>query len=527
MNASSLSRRHLSIWLKRLATDRITRLAPKPDDRPLVTVAPVKSALRLVAADAAATRLGLHAGMALADARAMFPSLIVMDADPAADAHMLTAIAEWCDRYTPLVGLDPPDGLVLDVTGCAHLFGGEAALCRDLVTRLTARGFHVRLAIADTIGCAWAVARYGNTAIVPPGRVREAIYSLPLAAMRITAKTVDSLAQLGLRRVGDVLDNARAPFAARFGQVLLQRIDMALGQADEPMTPRLPLPALVAERRFAAPIALAADVIGTIARLARELELVLERRGEGARLLQVALFRTDGKVFRIEAGTVEPLRDAARAKRLFVEKLAAVSDDHDPGFGYDVIRLCAMATERLNAVQTSLEVTDGGTDIAHLVDVLGARFGLRRVTRPVARDSHIPEFATAAMPAHMARANSGPRQHFEARTAQDYPLVAPDILSPARPIRLFAQPERIEAIAEVPDGPPVRFRWRRVLHEVAAAEGPERIAMEWWRDEEDRVLTRDYFRVESSAGMRVWLYREGLYERETPTPRWFIHGLFA
>jgi protein ImuB len=271
----------------------------------------------------------------------------------------------------------------------------------------------------------------------------------------------------------------------------------------------------MAERRFADPIALEADVLGTIEHLGEQLGRLLEARGEGARRLQAALFRADGKVHRIEVGTGEPVRDAARVRRLFAERLTAIGDACDPGFGFDVIRLSALVTERLDPVQTGLARDDDEAELSHLVDRLGARFGERRVQRLIPQNTHIPERAVAAVPAQTKRSR------FESYAVEQ------DSLGSTRPIRLFERPEAIEALAEVPDGPPVRFRWRRVLHEVTAAEGPERIAMEWWRDEKGNALTRDYFRVESKEGVRVWLYREGLYGREETQPRWFLHGLFA
>jgi protein ImuB len=541
------SRRYLSVWLKRLPTDRLARRSSAPDDAPLIVVAPVKSALRITAMNNAAARLGLMAGMALADARAMYPALAAADADPQADAALLEAVADWCDRYTPLAGLDVPDGILLDITGCAHLFGGEAALCRDLVERLAWQGLQASAAVADTVGCAWAIARYGRAPIVAKGAAREVLSPLPLAALRIDTETVAALAQAGLKRIADVLDRPRAPLAARYGQNFIRRIDQALGREDEPIRPRLPLPAAMAEQRFPDPIGREEDVLGTIEQLARELDRVLERRGEGARLMQVALFRADGKVHRLELGTAAPLRDPARVRRLFADRLAVLGDACDPGFGFDMLRLSALVTERLDPQQTGLSGdSDDAADLAHLIDRLGARFGLRRVSRLEPRDTHIPEFAVAAVPAH------APCRHPEVRTAerreprrataasfearlrrapQDDEHI--DSLVPSRPIRLFQRPEPIDAIAEVPDGPPVRFRWRRVLHEVARVEGPERIAMEWWRDAQGNALTRDYFRVESKEGARVWLFREGLFGREIgqpgmpDKPSWYLHGLFA
>jgi protein ImuB len=241
----------------------------------------------------------------------------------------------------------------------------------------------------------------------------------------------------------------------------------------------------------------------------------MERRGEGARLIEAALFRTDGKVHRIAAGTGAPLRDAARIRALFVERLAAIGDECDPGFGYDVIRLGALATQRSDPAQTGLAGGDHAEELAHLIDRLGARFGLRRVTRLVPQDTHIPEYAVVPVAAATCGA-----------VAFKHTPPSQDSLAPTRPIRLFERPERIEAIAAVPDGPPVQFTWRRVRYTVAHAEGPERIAMDWWRDEQGHALTRDYFRVENHEGVRVWLYRQGLFNERT-SPTWFLHGVFA
>jgi protein ImuB len=463
----------------------------------------------------AAAALGLTCGTTLADAHAMYPSITVHDVDREADSALLEAVADWCDRYTPLVGLDAPDGLMLDVGGCAHLFGGERALGRDLIERLSKQGLQAHIGLADTPGCAWAVARFGNVSLVSPNEMREALLPLPIAALRIKQGIIGDLAQAGLKKIADVIDRPRAPLAARYGVEFLRRLDQALGREDEVIMPRLPLPSYVVERRFPEPIMLEADVLATIEQLARELGHMLERRGEGARLLQAALFRADGKVYRLEAGAGQPLRDPERIRRLFDERFAVIGDECDPGFGYDLIRLSALASESFMLIQSGLAGPNDQSELAHLVDRLTARFGAQRVTRLLPGETHIPEFAVTEMPAQITN---------DKFTALSF---AQDSLAPARPLRLFARPEHVEAIAEVPEGAPAQFRWRHVLHEVVASEGPERIAMEWWRDEQGHALTRDYFRVECKQGARVWLYREGLYGRETNQPRWFLHGLFA
>jgi len=509
------------VWLRRLPTDRIAKRFP-PDA--LVIAAPVKGALRLSAVNDAAAMRGLRVGMPLADARAMFPKLNVMDADEPADFALLEAIADWCDRYTPLVGLDPPDGLTLDISGCAHLFGGEAALAADLVRRLTRQGLQARVAVADTVGCAWGVARFSDDTAVLSGEERDAISPLPLAALRLPTETIEALLQVGLKRIADVLDRPRAPLAARFGADFVRRIDQALGREDEPIAPRLPIPSAITEQRFAEPVALERDVLGTIEKLAAKLGALLERRGEGAQLLQAALFRTDGRVFRIEVGTSEPLREAARIRHLFADRLGVIGDEVDPGFGYDMLRLAALVTERSEPAQTGLSQPDHAEELAHLIDRLGARFGLRRVTRFVAQDTHIPEFAVMAVGAASFSAHA--RVGTGSSLARERAELHQDSLAPTRPIRLFARPEPVDAIHEFPDGPPAQFTWRRIRHSVVRAEGPERIAMAWWRNEAGDVLMRDYFRVESQEGLRVWLFHAWPTEPEEQL-RWFIHGVFA
>jgi protein ImuB len=403
------------------------------------------------------------------------------------------------------------------------LFGGEGALADDLCARLAGFGLHSRIAIAGTIGAAWAAAHYASSVI--PGRAESAspestmLAPLPMAALRLDADIVGALARVGLKRVGDILDLPRAPLAARFGADLLLKLDRALGRACEPLNPRLPVAPYAAEQRFAEPIAREEDVLAISERLARRLETMLERRGEGARRIELCLFRTDGAVKRIAAGTSRPVRDPRAIRALFVERLAALADALDPGFGFDLARLNVLAAEPLPPEQIGLGAEDDGGELDRLIDRLSARLGSRRVTRHVALDSHIPELAAATMPAQTAAAVDGWAAFRRHRAAVE--------LSP-RPLRLLARPEPVEVMASVPDGPPLRFRWRRALHEVVASEGPERIEGAWWS--EDGNPARDYFCVADKAGRRFWLFRSGLYRdiaRDDAAPRWFMHGMFA
>jgi protein ImuB len=466
--------------------------------------------------NAEAMRLGLHHMMPLADARAMYPGIAVETADDNADIRLLEAIADWLSRYTPLVGLTPPDGTMLDITGCAHLFGGEEAMRRDVVRRLRDQGLTARTAIAGTPGAAWALARHGERRNVDDAELKETLRPLPLAALQLKPETVDALARLGLKKIADILDRPRAPLAARFGAGLLQRLDAAMGDVDEPITPRLPVAPYIAERNFIEPVTHEDMVLQTIAHLGGELARRMEERGEGARELQVTLFRVDGAVRRLSVATARPQRDPAAIHRLFRERFAALADELDAGYGFDVIRLAVTIAEKQHTPQSNLvDNATGADDIAGLVDRFGVRFGQGRVKRLGLAESHVPEYA---MTGHPPIGNDSHDSTIEP---------APDAPSPSRPLRLFERPEPVDAIAEVPDGPPIRFRWRRVQHEVAKAEGPERIAMEWWRDDSGRSLTRDYFRVEDREGHRFWLYREGLFGSETARPQWYMHGLFA
>jgi protein ImuB len=520
-NRPALPRRFLSLHLPYLPTDRIARRdggrswrsgAPAEPHAPVAIVAREKSALRLTALDAHAQQIGLRRGQPLAEARAMIPALVSIEEDPAADAALLADIADWADRYTPLVALDGDDGLMLDITGVAHLFGGEAALAADIVARLALQGFAARAAIADTPGAASAAARYGGPQVVPAGEQAKMLAELPVAALRLPFETVAAMDRVGLKRIGQILEAPRAPLAARFGSRLILRLDQALGRVEEAIGPRRPPPAFIAERRFAEPVMHRDDIAQALAALAARLGASLEERGEGARELELALFRVDGAVKRIALSTSRPVRTPRLVGELFREKFAGSQDEIDAGFGFDVIRLSAFVTERIEPSQTDMTGgASGAADLDRLIDRIGARLPRSAVGRPEPVDSHWPERSVAIAPAAHAPV-------WEALPA-DEPI--------DRPLRLFARPEPVEAMAEVPDGPPVRFRWRRVLYLVARAEGPERIAPEWWRGGEEDQPTRDYFRVEDESGHRFWLFREGLYGRETAAPRWFMHGVFG
>ena len=518
----SSSQRILNLWLTRLSTERIAQQwhDGRVASSPLVIFARRGNLDLVVAVNTTAERLGLSPGLALAQARAMHPAIIAMPEDRPADTRLLASFADWCQRYTPLIAAEPPDGILLDIGGCAHLFGSETKLRDDLLARVQRLGFSARAAIASTIGAAWAAAHFGAAESTPKGGERELLAPLPLAALRLPPEMVAALARLGLQRIGDILDLPRAPLAARFGNDLLRQLDRALGREDEPLTPRVPVAPYSAEKSFPDPIAREEDVLTAVERLAARLERTLAARGDGARSLELALFRTDGAVKRILAGSSRPLRQPAAIRSLFVERLAALADEVDPGFGFDLARLSVVIAEPCPDEQIGLADGVDGTELDRLVDRLSARLGRTRVARLIAQDSHIPELAGHSLPAQLA-ARGEPGWDAFRRFRREAGLSA-------RPLRLLARPEPIaDLLALVPDGPPVRFRWRRAWHEVIAAEGPERIAGTWW-NEEGNTGTRDYFQVEDSAGLRFWLFRAGLYREIAPAaPRWFLHGVYA
>lgn len=495
----------------------------------------------MAAVDREAERRGLRPGMPLADARAILPDVRIVPFDPEADRAMLEKLCAACERYTPWASIDAQGarqnksalapigdgaGLWLDVTGCTHLFGGEGALLADISARFAHAGFRTRAALAATPGAAWALARYGGTDLAkdlakdqfraPTGEERALLKSLPVAALRLEADLVEGLDRMGLRQIGDLVHLARAPLARRFGRIVLERIDQLFGELEEPISPRQAPPVHIVRRVFAEPIGKVEDIEFALVEMLPILSTDLEQHGQGVRTLDYVLHRVDNSREVVEIGTSRPVRDPDHLARLFREKLAEV----DPGFGIEVVVLAARVVAPLSPAQASLN-EDADTDslehtgAARLVDRLANRLGNGNITRLTAVQSHLPERACRERPAMMKdKANE---------VSWDEPMRRPQ-----RPVKLLGQPLPIDAVASVPDGPPASFTWRRQKHRVVNAEGPERIAPEWWVNEGRQLSrdVRDYYRIEDEDGRRYWVYREGLYlpgiER-----RWYLHGFFA
>jgi protein ImuB len=495
------------------------------DDDPSIVVAKQNNALQIYAMDDAAARLGLEIGQPLANARAICPDIKVFDADQSADLRILNDVADWCDRFTPLVALDLPHGLFLDITGCAHLFGGEAALMQTICRALTRQGFAVSAGIAGTSVCARTIRSHAHGRIVRAGEEAEAVTPLPLFTLGADDAIIRGLRRAGLKTIGEVASRERHEITARFGADFTALLEQALGQGDAPISPRKPLPDYIVEKRFAEPVTTDEVISATLSGLAQMLIAAMDKQGKGARRLEASFFRTDGAVRAIAVDTGLPVTKAAIIDRLFRERLDALRDPLDPGFGFDLIRLSASRTEIVVQQQRDLDTNVHDNDeLSALIDRIAARIGGKRVVVHLPQDTHIPERAVLAAPAQHYL-NAAMQAAWPERVASEPPL---------RPLRLFEKPEPIKVpFAMVPDGPPHHFTWRRANHVVVRVEGPERIAMEWWK-QGGEVLTRDYFRVEDEAGLRFWIYRDGLYgselagEKSEPMPaNWFVHGLFA
>ncbi len=510
-------RRVISLWLPTFPTDRLRRHADVPPDGPLVTSAHDGRRLSVAAADAAAAALGLYPGMPLAQAQAQVPGLTIHPAEPEADAEALRRLAAWCLRYTPLVAPATPDGVWLDVTGCAHLHGGETRLLRDLVARCEGQGLAARAAIADTPGAAHAMARHeplsrkageGRVRVVPIGTTKSALASLPIASLRLPPDTLESLRLLGFERVEQLAIVPRAPLTRRFGPLVTNRLDQALGTVFEPIAPLVPPDLPQARLTFVEPLLTAEAFAAANATLVRTICAALEKTGQGARRLDLVFHRVDGSVQSLRIGTARPSRDARHLARLLDEKLERI----DPGLGIEAMHLIAVLIDRLPHTQTAAVLPgteDTGTDVSTLVDRLENRLGSRRVWRAAPVESDVPERSVRHVPAV-----APPR-----RTA--WPADLP------RPVRLLDPPQPVDAMALLPDQPPVAFTWRRVRHRVRRADGPERIAGEWWKRAGEMRSVRDYFRVEDEAGQRFWLFRRG--DGDDPATgdlRWFLHGFF-
>lgn len=483
-----IGKRIVCMWFPRLASDRVLRACPV--EGPFALVRRQDNTERLACLNLQAEQAGLHRGMTLADARAFCPDLITRESRPETEARFLAALRRWALRWCPWVGVEGADGLSLDITGAAHLWGGEAAMLEDMQTRATALGLELRLGLGATRGAAWARAHHAGTPAA-------ALDALPVAALRLDEATCTTLQRLGLRRIGDLAAAPRAPLARRFGPDLLLRLDQALGRYPEPVSPAPEPPRYAVRLTLPDPVGLVSDVMAATGRLLEALCVKLRAQDAGARAMRLTLRRVDRGSAEVELRLAMPMRDAARILPLFDRGVAAV----DAGFGIDQLRLEATQVESLPAQQAGFSArATAGEGLADLLTRIGTRIGLDNVLRFLPADSHIPERSFLIASAAHSTPDSGWRGGLP------------------RPLRLFPP----EALAVSGSAPPARFRWRAMQLHTLRATGPERIAPEWWLDDPAwRSGLRDYWRIETRQGRRLWLFH-------TPqTPGWFVQGEFA
>ncbi|MBT3766946.1 MAG: DNA polymerase Y family protein [Rhodospirillaceae bacterium] len=498
-----MKRRIISIWFPRLATDRIARRDPSlrtntPLDIPMAVTREAQGRLFVVNTNQTAEQSGVHIGMTLADARAVLPGLVTRADDIPANAKLLRRLARWCHRFTPHVGIDDEQGLWLDISGCAHLLGGERSLLNKLIAGAERLGFQTRAALAGTPGAAWALCHFGsNGSIVPPEYEKKALTPLPVRALRLPTKTIAELDRLGLRRIGDLMPLPRAAITARFRDHLIARLDQALGHRPEAISPLPQKKPYRTRLAFPEPIAHRAGIEGALERLLAALCTRFKKEARGCRRLELTIHRVDSTTQTEAIGTATAAHDPDHLARLFQENLG----NFNPGFGIEAMVLSAPLTERIEAQQRTL--TPSRNDHAHnahaqLIDRLSNRLGTHNVYAMAPFESH--------QPGRSQQKTRRPSPH-------SWPILPP------RPLRLLRPPQPINAVA-VPGfiTPPTHFHWSRRDHLIRRAEGPERIAPEWWRGRE--METRDYWRVEDATGQRFWLYQDA-------AQRWFLHGLFS
>lgn len=479
-------------------------------DTPLVLIGHEGRRRVVLAADQAARRAGLAVGMPVTKAQALVAGLTIMEADPKADSVALQKLGVWMQRhYSPLVTVYHPDGLVLDVTGVAHLFGGEAAMLKDMVRRLADVACGSRIAVAPTYGAAHALARYvaNPTYVLGDAKIASVLDLLPIAALRLPIETVAALKKLGFERIGELNNTPRAPLTLRFGPAIGARLDQAYGRVGEPFDPIIPPEKPHVRKSFAEPIGSPETIARYIGVLVEQLSAELEVKGLGARKLDLLFFRVDNRIEAVRVGTSRPIRDVKRLTKLLCDKIEKV----DPGFGIETMTLTALVAEPLS-YHTSVSALGEPEekDVSGLIDTLSNRIGEAAIYRVAPVESDIPERAAKRITALAPACGVTWPSHWP------------------RPTRLLDPPEIVETVALLPDHPPVAFTWRGLRRRVMRADGPERIFGEWWKSEAESEAVRDYFQVEDESGERYWLFRAGDGEDiRTGSHRWFMHGVFA
>jgi protein ImuB len=500
-----MQKRFVTIWFRSLATDWFTRRQPELRNVPFVLTTSNHGRMVVTAVNSLAQKQGVDAGMVLADARAMIPSLQVLDDRPELPVKLLTGIAEWCIRFTPFIAIDLPHSLILDATGCAHLWGGEEKYLTEIITRLKKFGYHVRAAIADTIGAAWAITHFRkNKNVIESGGQTTELLLLPTAALRIELQTLQRLEKLGLRQIKDIVSMPRSALRRRFGESFCKRLNQALGYEEEIIQPVQPIEPYCEWLPCLEPIATSTGIEIALQRLLDALCSRLSQEEKGLRLASFKCYRVDGKVEQIGIGTNHPSCNSKHLFKLFQNKIESI----EPALGIELFTLDASKVEDASPMQERLWENNGGLDdirLAELLDRLSGKIGTQNIHRYVPDEHYWPERSYK------------PASSINEKIQSTWKVERP------RPLHLLSVPEPIIVTAIVPDYPPMNFRYKGKLHKIINADGPERIEQEWWLQDGQH---RDYYYVEDEEGYRYWLFRSGHYDAEK-TYKWFIHGFFA
>jgi protein ImuB len=496
--------RFVSIWFPHLTTDWFSLSQPQLKEVPFVLRAPSHGRMVITAANAIAQQKGIDSGMVLADARAIIPDLEVQDDKPDLPGKLLKRLAEWCIRFTPVVAIDLPDGLIFNATGCSHLWGGDSSYVKEIVKRLNMRGYNVRAAMADTPGVAWAVARFGKEPfVIPSGLHIQALLPLPPEALRLEIEVIDRLHKLGLHRISQFIRMPRASLRRRFGQHFIQRLDMAIGQEEEFIEPVFLVEPYQERLPCLEPIVTAPGIAYALETLLKTLCIRLQQDQKGLRTAIFKCYRVDGKVEQVEIGTNRASHHVTHLFKLFETKLPTI----EPALGIELFVLEAPKVEDHFPQQEKMWEGAGGLEdvrLSELIDRLSSRLGVQAIHRYVPDEHYWPE------------------RSFKLASSLYEKLTTSWRKDKLRPLQLLRVPERIEVTAPIPDYPPMLFRYKGQLHKIVKADGPERIEQEWWLQQGQH---RDYYRVEDEEGKRYWLFRLGHYHDKTF--QWFIHGFFA
>lgn len=494
-------RRVLSIWLPQLPLDLRLRKGDPRAAAEFAIISEIKNAWRLTHLSEAAAAAGLSAGMSLPDARAICPELLTEPSDAAREAALLRALWRWADKLSPWIALDAPDGLFLDITGCAHLFGGEAAMASHARARLIDMHITSRMGIADTKGAAWAAARFGisEVEIAAAGQTRAALSPLPVEALRLPQKLNSDLRRAGLKTIGQLAGIKRAELARRFGLDLIKSLSSALGHTPDPVSPKAAHPIYAARMTLPDPIGFQADLLGVLERLVISVCTRLKTDARGARRYYLTVRCVDTGDHHLQIGFARPTYEP----RAVMQQFAAPLDKLKIEFGADWFRLEAAHIEPIQAFQISLDQhKQTEDDTSKIISTLGNRLGFDRVRQFIPLASHLPE-----------------REFTQVQAMDRHEPVHWKMAPRKRPVRLFKRPERLVTLEA--GRPPKRFQWRRSIYATGTVKGPERLAAEWWQDE--RGTVRDYWQVQTQDGPRLWL----MTYPGSKEPNWYIAGRFS